>query len=743
MTLRTSLLRAVRPFMARRLIMLALSMLTVVSISSCSTQVEQYSRPRHAIGERERGSQPPARAEGLLGRSGSLEILVDAPFDEIWVIARESGAPRQERRADDVAVERPGTGALVSTTLDDRGLPTRAFPLESTRIQASLDGPIATVQVAQRFSNPFSDTIEAAYVFPLPHDAAVSDFLMRIGNRSIRGIVRERAEAQRIYADARASGYVASLLTEERPNIFMERVANIEPGLAVDVELTYFNMLVYADGWYEWRFPLVVGPRFNPPGTRDPIPALPVGGSARQGAVDGVEYLRPGQRTGHLVDVDVTLDAGFPIDEIECPSHAVSPAERERHTTRVRMTAHDVEANRDFLLRYRVAGKEPRHGLVSSIGPDGQGTFALTIYPPTEMREAGRMPIDIVFLVDRSGSMRGRPLEQARQAMRCALDHLRPEDRFQIVDFGSDAGAFGDSMRWADAVAISEAKRYIDSIESNGGTMVLTGLSKALAFPKQEGRVQYIAVLGDGFVSNEAEICASLHESLGDRRVFALGVGSSVNWHLMSRMAAVGCGAVAAIALDTDARVPMGRFMDAVTRPIMQGTRLEWSGVRVDDVWPRRMPDLIAGRPVTIVGRYERGGRATARLRGWVRGEEASSVHDLVFADTPDDTLGSRSIDRLWARAKIAQIADDALASRRSVESAEREILSTALTYGISSPYTAFVAVDASRVTEGTRRTTVVQPVALPEGVEYGTTVGVGLPSDARSPETDRRELEK
>lgn len=708
-----SIRRALLPILSLALAALGLA------LPSCSSAESRAYQANEGSG---RLSRIPITEGFLQGNRGPAVVSIDGPFDEVWIVAR-----RGDGQAGSVgAGELPGTGSLVSAERDDRGLPTRAFPLESTDVHASLDGPIATVHVAQRFGNPFADTIEAAYLFPLPHDAAVSDFVMRVGDRRIRGIVREREEAERIYADARTQGYVASLLTEERPNVFMERVANIEPGRSVEVELTYFNMLAYADGWYEWRFPLVVGPRYNPASATHPLPAVPVGDSARRGEVGGVEYLAPGERTGHTVGIDVAIDAGVEVHDIECTSHAIASVERDGDVARVRLASRDAAVNRDFVLRYRVAGSEPACGLVSTMGDDGQGYFALTLYPPAAVRDAGRMPIDIVYVIDRSGSMAGRPLEQVKQAVRASLRRLRSDDRFQIVDFGSDSGGFGGSMCRATDDAVRDANRYLDRLDARGGTEVLVGLSKALELPKQEGRVQYLAFLSDGFVSNESEILARLHRELGDRRVFAFGVGSSANWHLIHGMADVGRGAAADIGLDADGAEPMERFMEAVAHPIMHATSLEWSGVRVEDLWPRRLPDLIAGRPVTVVGRYERGGEARLTLRGWVRGESVSRPMRVSFA------TGRRegSLDRLWARAAIAQLSDDALWGGRRADEAHDEILRTALRYGISSPLTAFVAVDASRVTQGSVRTTVTQPVAMPAGVRYDTTVAPGSRTD-------------
>ncbi len=624
----------------------------------------------------------------------------------------------------------PGTpSCLVSTETGSDGGPVRAFPLERTKVRASLDGPVASVTVAQRFGNPYAETIEAAYVFPLPDDAAVSDFVLRIGERSIRGIVRERAEAEQLYREARNAGYVASLLTEERPNIFTERVANIEPGRSIEVELTYYNMLAYADGWYEWRFPLVVGPRFNPPHSTQGVAAVPVGGTAGAGQATAVEYLAPGERTGHEVEIEVSIDAGVEIRDIAVPSHAVDPIERQGRAARVRLAASDGLPNRDFLLRYRVAGEAPATGLVSSLDRDGKGTFALTIYPPGELRGGPRVPLDIVFVIDRSGSMGGRPLESVKEAVSTALDSLGPTDRFQIVDFGSSGTSMGGTMLPADRQNVARARRYIGGLQADGGTMVLEGLRTALALPQEEGRTRYLVFLSDGFVGNEAEIIGALHRELGHGRVFAMGIGSSANWHLLHGMARAGRGAVADIGLSADAGQAMERFMGAVTAPVMHDLAIEWSGVKVSEVWPPAMPDLVAGRPVTVLGRYRGAVAPQATLTGWVGDRRVRVPLEVRLAQGE----GVPNLDRLWARAKIAQLSDDATWKPADADVLARSITETALRYGISSPYTAFVAVDAARVTEGgPERRTVVQPVPVPAGVSYEATVAPGPGDGAR-----------
>ena len=179
--------------------------------------------------------------------------------EELWVIARRGGDAAAAANAD-AADDAPGSGSLCFPQ-GERLVP---VPLKHTSVRANVAGYIGTVDVTQQFHNPFDGKIEAVYVFPLPHNAAVNEFVMTVGERRIRGIIREREEAKQVYEEARGQGYVASLLEQDRPNVFTQRVANIEPGKQIDVSVRYFHTLSYSDGWYEWVFPMVVGPRFNP-----------------------------------------------------------------------------------------------------------------------------------------------------------------------------------------------------------------------------------------------------------------------------------------------------------------------------------------------------------------------------------------------------------------------------------------------------------------------------------------------
>jgi len=283
--------------------------------------------------------------------------LINVTADEVWVIAKA------EIQAVPTDEDTPGSGAMLARLPEEeKEIP---LPLKHTDVKGQISGYIATVDVTQQFHNPYDEKIEAVYVFPLPQNAAINEFIMTIGERKIRGIIRERKEAEEIYRQARNQGYVASLLTQERPNIFTQKVANIEPSKQIDVNIKYFNTLAYVDGWYEFVFPMVVGPRFNPPGSIDGVGAVARGKTGISGQKTEVQYLKPDERSGHDISLAVDIDAGVTIEEVACTSHVITNSSSSRNKRTVKLSSLDSIPNKDFVLRYKVAGKIVKSALVT------------------------------------------------------------------------------------------------------------------------------------------------------------------------------------------------------------------------------------------------------------------------------------------------------------------------------------------------------------------------------------------
>jgi len=622
-------------------------------------------------------------------------------------------AKSEAPRAEGPEYATPGSGAM----LVERGTEKVPLPLKHTDVKGRVCGYIATVEVVQQFHNPFSEKIEAVYVFPLPQNAAVNEFVMVIGERRIRGIIRERQEAEAIYREARDQGYVASLLTQERPNIFTQKVANIEPGKQIDVNIKYFNTLAYADGWYEFVFPMVVGPRFNPPCSTDGIGAVGRGKQGISGQSTEVQYLKPSERSGHDISLAVEIDAGVRIEELACPSHAIRKDSEGSEKVRVQLSELDNIPNKDFVLRFKVAGETVKSALVTHRDERG-GFFTLMLYPPDDLKQLKRSPMEMVFVLDCSGSMSGAPIAQAKDAIKRALRKLEPDDTFQVIRFSQSASQFGPQPIPATPENVRRAIAYVDNLQGQGGTMMIEGIKAALDFPHDPRRFRLVSFLTDGYIGNEIEILGAIHQRLGAARIFSFGVGTSVNRYLLDRMAKLGKGAVAYLGPNDSGAEVVDLFYDRISHPALTDVQIDWGSLEVSEVYPRQVPDLFVGRPIILTGRFS-GQKSTAiRISGRV-GEYDKEVRAPARFDERAPT--HPGIACVWARKRIEDLATQATYDASSA--LPIEIKQVALQYNLMSAYTAFIAVDSTQTTAGDHGVTVAVPVPVPEGVRYDTTV--------------------
>ena len=646
---------------------------------------------------------------GLDRRRVPAEIL-DVSADEIWVIAKS-----EKQAVPATGEDSPGCGAMLAKLpKEDKKIP---LPLKHTDVKGQISGYVATVDVTQKFHNPYDEKIEAVYVFPLPQNAAINEFVMIIGKRRIRGIIRERKEAEEIYRQARSQGYVASLLTQERPNIFTQKVANIEPGKNIDVNIKYFNTLAYVDGWYEFVFPMVVGPRFNPPCYTDGVGAVARGKNDISGQKTEVQYLKPGERSGHDIAVTVDVDAGVSIEEVACTSHVITKTFATPENLTVKLSSLDSIPNKDFVLRYKVAGKKIKSALVTHRDKRG-GFFSLMLYPPENLSYLKRAPMEMIFVLDCSGSMRGKPIAKAKEAVKRGLKKLEEGDTFQVIRFSNNASQFGPNPVPATPANIRKAISYVDNLQGSGGTMMIEGVKAALDFAHDPGRFRLVSFMTDGYIGNEVEILAAVHQRLGASRIFSFGVGSSVNRYLLDRMAKLGKGAVAYIGLDDSAGQIVDLFYERISHPALTDVNIDWGNMQVTDVYPNHIRDLFVGRPVILTGRFKGQRKTTIRVSGKV----GDLRQEIAIPVNLDDSASTHSgIACVWARKRIETLANQATYDNNS--DLPGQVKQVALEYGLMSAYTAFIAVDSSRKTTGDHGVTVAVPVPVPEGVRYDTTV--------------------
>ncbi len=589
------------------------------------------------------------------------------------------------------------TGGLLR--IDPKGTPAPC-PLKSTDVKAEISGFVARVTVTQEYVNPLEEKIEAVYIFPLPANSAVDDMTLLIGERKVKGTVKRREEARAIYEAARSRGQMAGLLDQERPNIFMQSVANIPPKAAVKVVISYVETLKYEEGSYEFGFPMTVGPRYIPAG-------LP-----------NAERIAPpvapkGVRAGHDIAIQMKLDAGLAIEALQSPTHEVAVERPSATQALIRLNRKTEIPNKDFLLRYDISGKKIQDAVIAHRAGRG-GFLTLLLQPPERVTVEDVTPKELVFVLDTSGSMSGFPIEKAKETMKLAIAGLYPRDTFNLITFAGDTFVLFPEPVPATPANVARALQFLEGRRGSGGTEMMKAIRTALAPSDETGKIRIVCFMTDGFVGNDREIVDAIR-TYRNARVFSFGIGSSVNRFLLDKMAETGRGEVEYVGLQEDGSAAARRFHERVRNPLLTDVTVEFAGLPVTDVYPARIPDLFSAKPVLIHARYGGAAQGVVRLRGKMSGRDVVREMNVSLPATEPahDTMAT-----LWARAKI----DSLMANDWSGNSTEirEQVTKLGVDFKLMTQYTSFVAVEERIVTEpGKAPRRVEVPVEIPEGVRH------------------------
>jgi len=583
------------------------------------------------------------------------------------------------------------------------------LPLKSTRVETTVVGVFAEVKVVQHYANRGGVPLEAVYVFPGSTRAAVHGLTMTIGDRRLEAKTKERGEARRTYETAKTAGKTASLLEQQRPNVFQMNVANILPGDDIAVELRYTELLVPTSGTYEFVYPGVVGPRYSHTPSATPSP---------EATWVQNPYLRKGEPDAATFDLNVHLVAGVPLQDVRCSTHRTRLAYVSDQEARIEMDD-TAGGNRDFILNYRLVGGKVQSGLVLTEGKD-ENFFLLTVQPPARPAPEQIPPREYVFIVDVSGSMNGFPLKTAKRVVGDLLATLRPQDSFNVVLFAGGSQVFAPASVPATPQAITAAQALLEEQNGGGATELLPALKTAFAMPQAADVARTFLVITDGYVDVEAEAFELVRANLGRANLFAFGIGSSVNRHLIEGLARSGQGEPF-IATDPEMSTDVAaKFRQYVSTPVLTHVKVQFEGWTTYDVEPASVPDLLAERPLVVFGKWRGPAQGRAVVTGLSGAAPYRAEHDIGTAKKLEKSEG---LSRLWARTRIAELGD--LMALQPNDERKTQITNLGLTYNLLTRYTSFVAVD-----EEVRRTTptlqtIKQPLALPAGVENSAVGGM------------------
>jgi Ca-activated chloride channel family protein len=589
----------------------------------------------------------------------ALAIAVLVALGIVWPAETALGAQPSEMRAGSLllksAPDEPGVEALrVATT-----------------IRGSITGNVARIYVTQEFHNTADEWMDGLYVFPLAPGAAVDELEMQIGERLIQGEIRAKAEARAVFEHARREGRRASLVEQERPNLFTSSVANIAPKSSITVQIAYLESIPWRDGRYTLRLPLSITPRYTP----------------AVGIPDTPERVTPEQQ---VLDIEIGLAPGFPLQSLASLHHSVDIAEMPPHGQRVRLAGRAVPADRDFELVWSPVVTPDLHAaaFAERVGKD---TYALVMLTPPQIIETHAAPREVLFVIDTSGSMEGPSIVQARAALLLGVERLSLRDRFNVVRFSNDATSLFDAPESVDAASRELAYRFIASLSANGGTEMRGALELALAMPMTSGFLRQVVFITDGAVGNEAELVALIRDRAADTRLFTVGIGAAPNAHFMLEAAAAGRGSSLFIADSAQVRERMQDLFAKLERPALVDLQLQWPGALQPELAAQVPRDLYAGDPMTIVVRLPQEPSGLLSLSGQDSG-------GAWLRQIPISTLrGQAGIAKLWARERIGELSRQRRIGTQPGE-IEAQILDVALAHHLVSELTSLVAVDVTPV---------------------------------------------
>lgn len=585
------------------------------------------------------------------------------------------------------------------------------LPLKSTRVDVRISGVIADVTVTQRYRNEGQRAIEAKYVFPGSTKAAVYAMNVRLADRLVTAQIREKQQARVAYEQAKTEGKTAALLEQHLPNVFQMNVANILPGDDVQVELRYTELLVPQGGKYEFVFPTVVGPRYNSPQSEQ-----------AQAKWVAQPHLPAGQASATQFDLHVDIASPIALKEVASSSHRVEVTEAaDGKRSSIALARGAPANNRDFILQYRLAGDRVESGVLLYRG-EKENFFLAMVEPPHHVAPAAINPREYIFVVDISGSMHGFPLDTSKALLRELIGSLRPSDTFNVLLFSGSNRFLAPRSVPATRANIEQAIRTIDDQRGGGSTELMPALRRVYAEPKAADVARTVVVVTDGYVTVEREAFALVRQHLSQANVFAFGIGSSVNRHLMEGLARAGMGEPFIITRPDQGRAEAERFRKMIEAPVLTSVKARFNGLDVYDFEPPQLPDVLGERPVIVFGKW----RGEPRGELVIEGMTAEGPYRATLPVAGQAGAETAALRQLWARHRIQSLADQE--AQEGGDRLRADITALGLNYSLLTQYTSFLAIDEVVRKVGVEPATAVdQPSPMPEGVS-NLAIGAEVP---------------
>ncbi|MCL2020470.1 MAG: VIT and VWA domain-containing protein [Oscillospiraceae bacterium] len=601
--------------------------------------------------------------------------------------------------------------------IENEDVPLDNFPLKETNVNVNINGVIASIFVTQTYENKGNIPINASYVFPASTRVSVHGMKIEVGEDIIIAQIKEREEARQDFERAREQGQTASLLEQERPNVFSMSVANIMPNDIVRIELHYTELITPTEGIYEFVFPTVVGPRYSPSW---------VTGEQWIASPYLVEGETPPDDSGEY-NITVNLATGLPISSLECKSHTVDISYTDDSTAALALVDDESFAgNRDFIVQYKLAGDEIICGLMLQEGVF-ENHFLLMVQPPERPVTEYIAPREYIFIFDVSGSMHGFPLETSKELLKDFLVHLRDIDSFNLILFDSRVIQMSPESMPATQNNITNAIKLIDDEFGGGGTELLKAVETAIAVPMSSTtESRSIVLLTDGYFSGEEAVFNTISKNTINTNYFSFGIGHGTNRYIIEGIAKAGNGEAFILTKPTDIPETAARFRSYIESPVLSDITVTFNGFDAYDVEPTHFSILFAQRPLVVTGKWRGQREGTIRITG--KSGNTDFVQEISVYDTELSESDS-PISYLWARMRVDRLMDTVNnqygGSYQSSQDAKKQIIEIGLEYSMLTAFTSFIAVFETKRTD-TESVDINQPLPLPLGV---SDYAVGTPA--------------
>lgn len=524
-------------------------------------------------------------------------------------------------------------------------------------VEVKINNQVAQTTVDQVFKNDYPRDLEGTYIFPLPSDASISKFSMFLGGEELKGEILDRDRARRIYEDIVRRRKDPALLEYYNHGMFRARVYPIPAHGETRIKLGYSQVLKSENNLCEYKYSL----------------------STEKFSQSPLENVK----------IDLVINSNVPIKNIYSPTQDIKIERETDHRIRVSYSEENTRPNKDFVLYYSLSEKEVGFDLLS-YRDRKEGNFFMALFSPKIQRPDRFLRKKVVFILDTSGSMQGKKIEQAKIALIFCLNSLNPGDSFNLIDFDDQIKPFSEGLLPASRRNINSAMKFIQNCEADGGTDINSALLEGLKNLNSEDKTSYIVFLTDGQPTvgqtDNKRILESVKRENLSNRIFVFGVGFDVNTHFLDRLAQENHAASDYVTPNEDIEVKVSNFFKKISNPILSELSLKFPGIKTFEIYPKELPDLFSGSQVIVLGKYEGEGSSLAILSGYAGEEKQTYSYQVSFFPEEKNSF----IPRLWATRRIGYLADQIRLYGQSSELID-EIVHLSKRYGIITQYTSFL----------------------------------------------------